>query len=62
MGNPGYGAIGGEAPPPYIKDEPEENPRPNGQDVELPADGGAPAGNLVQLEADEPHYINLQQV
>ena len=67
MGNPSYGTIGGEAPPPYVPNEPEEIPRPNGQGVELPADAGVPVYNLVQLEAggppeDEPHYINLEQV
>ena len=68
VGNPGYGSIGGEAPPPYIQDEPEEPAqRPDGQGVELPADGEVPVYNLVRLDAGgppagEPVYINLDQV
>ena len=66
MGNPGYGTIGGEAPPPYLKEEVEEPQRPDGQYIEVPAEGGAPVGILVQPEADgrpeEPHYFNLNQV
>ena len=68
MGNPGYGAIGGEAPPPYVPHEPAEAARrPDGQGVELPDEGGVPVYNLVRLDAGglpagEPAYINLDQV
>ena len=67
MGNPGYGAIGGEAPPPYVPNEPAEAAqRPDGRGVALPGEGGVPIYNLVQLDAggplDEPRYLNIEEV
>ena len=68
MGNPGYGAIGEEAPPPYARDEPaEHDQRPDGPDVRAPAGGDVPVYDLVRLEAggppeEEPRYLNLDQV
>ena len=66
MGNPCYGAMGEEAPPPYVKEEVDEHQRPDGQHIELPTEGDVPVGILVRPEAggppDEPHYLNLEQV
>ena len=63
-----YGSIGGEAPSPYVPNEPAEAAqRPDGQGVALPDEGGVPLYNLVQLDASgppagEPLYLNLDQV
>ena len=58
MGNPGYGAIGEEAPPPYQQEEPaspqprQEALRPDAHLVALPED---------EAPAEHP-YANLEQV
>ena len=58
MGNPGYGAIGEEAPPPYQQEEPAP-PQPRQGALQ-------PDGHLVALPAEdlpaEPIYDNLEQV
>ena len=57
MGNPGYGFIEGETPPPYIKQEEEEPEpqRPNGQLIDLPADGPPEEPATAQ-----PHHEGLR--
>ena len=56
--NPGYGAIGEEAPPPYHQEEPAL-PQPRQEALR-------PDGHLVALPAEappvEPTYDNLEQV
>ena len=58
MGNPGYGAIGEEAPPPYQQEEPA-SPLPRQEALR-------PDGHLVALPAEDPPvapiYENLEQV
>ena len=58
MGNPGYGAIGEEAPPPYQQEEPAS--------PQLRQEALQPDGHLVALPTEdppaEPIYDNLEQV
>ena len=59
VGNPGYGVIGEEAPPPYQQEEPashqprQEALRSDGHLVALPAEEDPPVA---------PIYDNLEQV
>ena len=58
MVNPGYGAIGEEAPPPYQQEKPA-SPQPHQEALR-------PDGHLVALPTEdppvEPTYDNLEQV
>ena len=58
VGNPGYGAIGEEVPPPYVQEE--------SAPLQLHQEALQPDRNLVALPEDEPPvenlYANLDQV